>query len=76
MINVKKFTSKWLTEEINHLIDKLYAKPDNRDLISKRNIANFIYHTASEYAIGLVLNGMDTSLTGWKSKLYSNKDEL
>lgn len=73
---MKKFTSKWLTEEINHLIDKSYSKPDDKELVSKKNIANFIYHTASDYAIDLVLHGEDTSLEDWKKLNKLKKVEL
>lgn len=73
---MKKFTSKWLIEEINHLIDRSFSKPNDEDVVSKKNIANFIYHTASEYAIDLVLRGENTSLENWKKLSKLNKIEL
>lgn len=34
----------------------------------KRNIAEFIYYTASDFGVNLVMEGKDTSLYDWKEK--------
>ncbi|CAF0884284.1 unnamed protein product [Brachionus calyciflorus] len=66
--NVKKYTTKWLTEEINLLNSKLFKNPNDTMSIYKRNIANFIYHKASDHAVDLVLKGEKISFDGWNSK--------
>ena len=55
--NVKKYTSKWLTEEVYLLTIQTNEKPNDLELRKKRNIAEYIYFGEGDYGVELVLAG-------------------
>ena len=54
------------------LKDDLKKKPIE---MRKSQIARFVFYTASDFGVELVMNGHDTSLAGWKSPIRSRKQE-
>lgn len=71
--NVIKYTSKWLTEEVQQLTIETKQNTLNLQLRKKRNIAEFIYFTAGDYGANLVMENGDTSFTSW---ILKHKIEL
>jgi hypothetical protein len=47
--------------------------PDNKRLKRKRNVAEFIYYTASEYGMDLVMENKDVSFDSWKPRKRFNQ---
>ena len=50
------------------MLDKKEKDKDDIGFKMKRNIAEFIYHTASDFGVNLVVGGRDSSFETWKQK--------
>lgn len=77
--NVKKYTSKWLAEELHQVTIKNRENPEDIQHKKKRNIGEFIYFTAGDYGVDLVMENKDTSFKSWTKKQKAklkDKNEL
>ena len=77
--NVRKYNSKWLTEEVYQLMIKNKENVENLKIKKKQNIAEYIYNLAGDFGVNLVLENKDISFKSWivKNKIKNlNKIEL